>query len=172
MSSLRHKHILTKSPTPFQNPSKHVKAHTFSKKVSGRPGSNTSLQYITVQHLAFRVIQIPLLNQSVTFHHNKLLKLGVMPMLALRNARFGNVDGNLAGIQCMNKFRKLATLIHIHLKRTCGTNCSRMPMDRDIRSGSMAFRLPPNSTVPPPIRCPPPPLGRWCIAPRAERPVA
>ena len=35
-------------PHPFQNPSKHVKAHTFSKKVSGRPGLNTSLQYITV----------------------------------------------------------------------------------------------------------------------------
>ena len=35
-------------PNPFQKPSKHVKAHTFSKKVSGRPGSNTSLQYITV----------------------------------------------------------------------------------------------------------------------------
>ena len=47
-ASLRHKHIPTKLPHPFQNPSKHAKAHTFSKKVSGRPGSNTSLQYITV----------------------------------------------------------------------------------------------------------------------------
>ena len=45
---LRNKDIPTKSPYPFQNPSKHVKAHTFSKKVSGPPGSNTSLQYITV----------------------------------------------------------------------------------------------------------------------------
>ena len=70
--SLRHKHIRAKLPEqrertklawglpsressrrsqlphPFQKPSKHVKAYTFSKKVSGRPGLNTSLQYITV----------------------------------------------------------------------------------------------------------------------------
>ena len=35
-------------PYPFQNPSKHVKAHTFFFFLSGPPGSNTSLQYITV----------------------------------------------------------------------------------------------------------------------------
>lgn len=34
-ASLRHKHIRAKRPHSFQNPSKHAKAHTFSKNVSG-----------------------------------------------------------------------------------------------------------------------------------------
>ena len=46
-------------------------------------GLNLITRDLPLQHLAIRVIQVPLLNQSVTLHHNKLLKLGVVPVLTL-----------------------------------------------------------------------------------------
>ena len=52
---------------------------------------NLNTRDFPLQHLAIRVIQIPLLNQSVTFHHNKLFKLGVVPVLTLCDARFRDI---------------------------------------------------------------------------------
>ena len=72
---------------------------------------------LPLQHLPLRIIQIPLLNQSVTFHHNKLLKLGIVPMLPLRNPRLRDIEGHLPAGKGMHQLRKASSIIHIHLQR-------------------------------------------------------
>ena len=51
--------------------------------------------YLPFKYFTFRVIKIPLLNQSVTFYHYKLLKYSIMPVLPLGNAWLGDVDAHL-----------------------------------------------------------------------------
>lgn len=70
-------------------------------------------------HLALGVIEVTLLDEAMALDNDELLKLGVVPMLALCNARFGDVDGHLTCVESMDQFSKGATLINIHLKREC-----------------------------------------------------
>ena len=53
----------------------------------------------------------------MAFHHDELLKLGVMPVLAFCDARLRNVDTNLTAIEGMDEFGEGSTLIDIHLQR-------------------------------------------------------
>ena len=61
--------------------------------------------------------KLTLLDEAVTAHHNEELPLGVVPMLALGNARLGNINRNLATIQCMDQFGEAATVVNVHLQR-------------------------------------------------------
>ena len=71
------------------------------------------------QDLAGGVIEVPLLDEAVALDHDELLEFGVVPMLSLRNARLGNVNRHLAGVQGVNKLGERATVIHVHLEREC-----------------------------------------------------
>ena len=73
--------------------------------------------YLPLQNFPFRVIEITLLNETMSFYHNKLLKLGIVPVLPLSNTRLGDIDAHLSTAQCMNQLRKRTTFIHIHFKR-------------------------------------------------------
>lgn len=67
----------------------------------------------------FAGINIPFLDQAMPCHNNKKLPFAVVPMLPLRNPRFADINGNLSTILCMHKFRKGASIIHIHFLRIC-----------------------------------------------------
>ena len=73
-----------------------------------------------LQHLAFRVVEVTLLDKSVTFHHYELLELGVMPMLALGDSWFRDINAHLSCIQCMNQLSKRASFIYVHFERESG----------------------------------------------------
>ena len=53
----------------------------------------------------------------MAFHHDELLKLGVMPVLALHDAWLGYVYTYLAAAEGVDKFCEGTTLINIHLQR-------------------------------------------------------
>ena len=57
-----------------------------------------------------------MLDEAVAFHYDELLKFGVVPVLTFGDARFGDVDAYLTGIEGVNQFGKAATVIHIHLQ--------------------------------------------------------
>ena len=61
--------------------------------------------------------ELALLDEAVAGDDNEELPFGVMPMLPLRDARLGNVDRHLAGVQGVNKLREGAAVIDIHLQR-------------------------------------------------------
>ena len=46
----------------------------------------------------FAGVDVPLLNQAVTCHHDEQLPLGVVPMLSFRDARAADVDAHLPAI--------------------------------------------------------------------------
>ena len=50
------------------------------------------------EDLAFWIIKVALLDESMAFDHDELLELGVVPMLPLGDSGFGDVDADLAGI--------------------------------------------------------------------------
>ncbi len=56
------------------------------------------------------------LDKTFARNHDELLPLGVVPVLALGDAWFADVDGDLTAIQCMNQFRKATSVVHIHLQ--------------------------------------------------------
>ena len=46
-------------------------------------GLNVIAIHLPFQHLALGIVEVTLLNQAVALDHDKLLELGVVPMLAL-----------------------------------------------------------------------------------------
>ncbi len=62
-------------------------------------------------------VQPALLDEPMPGDHDEELPFGVMPMLPLRDARLGDVDGHLAGVQRMHELRERAAVIDIHLER-------------------------------------------------------
>lgn len=60
---------------------------------------------------------VPLLNQSMPMHHDELLPLRVMPMLALRDAWLADVDADLPTVLRVHQLRKRPPLVHVHLHR-------------------------------------------------------
>ena len=75
--------------------------------------------HFPLQHLALRVVEVALLDESVTLDNNELLELGVVPMLAFGDAGLGDIDANLAAIKCVHQLRKRTSVIDIHLQREC-----------------------------------------------------
>ena len=57
------------------------------------------------------------LDKSMTCYHNKLLPLGVMPVLTLSNTRLCDIDRDLTAGGCFQKLRKAPSLIPIHFER-------------------------------------------------------
>ena len=62
-------------------------------------------------------VQPTLLDEPMPGDHDEELPFGVMPMLPLRDARLGDVDGHLACVQRMHELRERAAVIDIHLER-------------------------------------------------------
>ena len=56
------------------------------------------------------------LDQAVTSYNNEELPLGVVPVLALGDARTADVDADLPTILSMYQLRETAAIIHIHLQ--------------------------------------------------------
>ncbi len=75
---------------------------------------------LPLQHFAFGIIQVPLLNQAMPLDHNELLELGIVPVLALGDAGLGDVDAHLARIQGMHQLGEGAAVVHVHLEREGG----------------------------------------------------
>ena len=67
-----------------------------------------------LQHFAFGIVEVALLNQSMAFHHNELLELGVVPVLALGDAGFGDIDAHLSCIEGVHQFGKTPAVIYVH----------------------------------------------------------
>ena len=61
-------------------------------------------------------VDIPLLNQAVTGHHDEQLPLGVVPVLPLSDTRAADIDGNLPTVCRVNQFRERATVVHVRLQ--------------------------------------------------------
>ena len=49
-------------------------------------------------------------------HHHKLLVLGMVPVLAFRNARLGDVHRELPAVGSTDNLCKTAAVVHIHLQ--------------------------------------------------------
>ena len=60
-----------------------------------------------------------LLDEPTASNHDEELPLGVMPMLPLRDARLGDIDRDLAGVQRMHELSERAAIIDVHLQREC-----------------------------------------------------
>lgn len=57
-----------------------------------------------------------LLDESVTFDNDELLPLGVMPVLALSDARFADVDADLPTARGVHQLCERTTLVAVHLE--------------------------------------------------------
>jgi len=79
-------------------------------------GSYIITAYFPLQHTALGVVEVTLLDKTVALHHNELLELGVVPVLALGDAGLGDVDAHLAGIEGVDQLGKGAAVVHIHLE--------------------------------------------------------
>ncbi len=72
--------------------------------------------YLPLQHFAFGIVEVALLDEAVAFHHNELFKFGVVPVLAFGDAGLGDVDTHLTGIEGMYQLGEAATIVHVHLE--------------------------------------------------------
>ena len=61
-------------------------------------------------------VDVPLLNQAVTGHHDEQLPLGVVPVLALGDAGAADVDGHLAAVGGVNELGKGAPVVRVHFQ--------------------------------------------------------
>ena len=59
-------------------------------------------------------IDISFLDQAMAMNHDKLLPFGVVPVLALGNARFTDIDGNLTTVRRMYQLSKTSSVIAVH----------------------------------------------------------
>lgn len=64
----------------------------------------------------FARIDVPLLDQSMTRHHDEQLPLTVVPVLALGDAGATDVDGDLPAVCRMNQLGKGAAVVRVHLE--------------------------------------------------------
>ena len=76
--------------------------------------------YLPFKDFAFGVVEVALLDESVALNHDKLLKLGIVPVLAFSDARLTDINANLSGVVSVYKLSEGATIIHIHLEREGG----------------------------------------------------
>ena len=73
--------------------------------------------YFPLQHFAFGVVKISLLDKTVAFYHNELLKLSVVPVLTLGNTGLGDIDTHLSCIEGVHQLGEATTVVHVHLER-------------------------------------------------------
>ena len=71
---------------------------------------------LPLQHFTFGIVQVPLLDEPVALDHNKLLELGVVPVLALGDAGLGDVDAHLTCIERVHQLGEGAAVVHVHLE--------------------------------------------------------
>ena len=62
-------------------------------------------------------INISLLDQAMAMNHNELLPFGIVPVLAFRNTRFADIDGNLTTVCRMYQLYKASSVIAVHFHR-------------------------------------------------------
>ena len=67
--------------------------------------------------LAFRVVEVALLDEAVATDHDEELPLGVVPVLSLGDAWLADVDAHLATIQGMHQLGEGSSVVDIHLQR-------------------------------------------------------
>ena len=63
----------------------------------------------------FAGIDVALLDQPVAVHHDELLPLAVVPVLALGDAGLADVDAHLAAVGGMHQLREAAAVVAVHL---------------------------------------------------------
>lgn len=71
------------------------------------------------EYPSFRVVEVALLDESVTLHHDELFELGIVPVLPFGNARPGNVDADLTSVVGVDQFCERTAVINVHLQREC-----------------------------------------------------
>ena len=72
------------------------------------------------KHTPQWVVEIALLDESVTFDDDELLPFGVVPMLTFGDAWLADVDGDLTCVEGVHQLCEAATLIDVHLEREGG----------------------------------------------------
>ena len=91
------------------------------------------------------------LDQAVAGNHDELLPFRVVPMLAFRDARLGNVDAYLTAIQRVYQLGKRPARIHVHLQienrlffrqvaEECGHQAITQTVLRHFESRRRSFR--------------------------------
>ena len=78
-------------------------------------------RYLELHHLAG--VDVPLLDEAVTVHHDELLPLAVVPVLPLGDARPTDVDGYLPAVLRVHQLREAAAVVHVHLQRVLELVC-------------------------------------------------
>ena len=76
--------------------------------------------YFPFEDFAFRVIEVTLLDEAVTFDDDELLPFGMVPVLTLGDAGLADVDADLSIVEGMYQLCKTAAVIDIHLEREGG----------------------------------------------------
>ena len=61
---------------------------------------------LELDDLAFGIVEVALLDETVAADNDEKLPLGIVPMLSLRNSRLADIDAHLTGVQSMNQFCK------------------------------------------------------------------
>ena len=59
--------------------------------------------HFKLNHLAFGVVEVAFLDETVTADHDEELPLGVVPVLAFGDAGLADVDAHLATVQGVNQ---------------------------------------------------------------------
>ena len=80
-------------------------------------GLNVVAVNFPFEDFAFGIVEVALLNETVTFDDNELLELGVVPVLTFGDAGFADVDADLTCIEGMHQFCEAASVIDVHLHR-------------------------------------------------------
>ena len=79
-------------------------------------GSNVIAADFPFEDFAFGVVQVALLDKAVAGDDDELFPFGVVPVLALGDARFRYVDTHLAGVEGVDQFGKGAARVDVHLQ--------------------------------------------------------
>ena len=78
-------------------------------------GLNVVATYLIVENLGIRVGFVSQLNESMTAYDCEVLKLGVVPVLALGDTGLGDVDADLTMGEGVEEFGEAASGIYVHL---------------------------------------------------------
>lgn len=85
-----------------------------------------------LKFLLFPVVDVLLLDQAVTSHHDEQLSLGVVPVLPLGDARTADVDGHLAAIRRVDQSGEGAPVVHIHLQSILKLFCGQINQVQEV----------------------------------------
>ena len=95
--------------------------------------------HLKLHHLAG--VDVPLLDEAVTVHHDELLPLAVVPVLPLGDARPTDIDGHLPAVLRVHQLREAAAVVHVHLQRVLELVCRKIgQVQREQFLGERAFR--------------------------------